>query len=123
MAIKHPSTVGEPVKITAATWFNEHLPLIVKAQPDLARRVNASLVFKVSGKNGGEWTVDLTKQKVNKGAKYPADLIMEMGSGDFEALLTGKLDAGQAMQNGKIEVKGRIEVLRAFAALLKPADA
>jgi putative sterol carrier protein len=120
MAIKHPSTTGEPIEVKPAEWFDKYLPKILGQQKPAADLLTASLVCKISGKNGGEWTVDLKSNKIQKGTKTPADAVLEMGGKEFAGLTTGKLDIEKAFGDGKVKFQGNPGVLQRFAVMLQP---
>ncbi|MBI5511192.1 MAG: SCP2 sterol-binding domain-containing protein [Deltaproteobacteria bacterium] len=122
MAIHHPSMSKQVEKYTATQIFEEFLPKVLEAQKDIAKQLNAVCVFKVDGKDGGTWTVDLPKQKVNHGDHDHPDMRLELSADDFDALLAGKLDAAEAVKAKRLFFTGRPQLLVGMAALLRPAD-
>jgi SCP-2 sterol transfer family len=48
-------------KTLPADIFDKIIPERLKKQSDRVRGVNTVVLFKVSGPNGGQWTVDFTK--------------------------------------------------------------
>lgn len=120
MTIKHPSTTGKPLEVKPNEWFEKHLPMILGQQPPVGDLLTASIVCKISGKNGGEWTVDLKSNQIQQGQKTPADAILEMRSTDFAALAMGKLDVEAAYGKGTVKFQGNPGVLHRFAIMLQP---
>jgi hypothetical protein len=51
----------ERAKMLPADIFEKIMPERLKKQPNRVRNVNTVVLFKVSGPNGGQWTLDFTK--------------------------------------------------------------
>jgi hypothetical protein len=122
MGIQHASTVQETQSLTATTIFDEYLPHVIDATRELALRINAVYVFKISGESGGTWTVDCKNGSVSKGAVGKADFEMSIGSKDFSDMLKGKFDAAKAFAEARFAVSGDLNLLQSFGALLRPAS-
>ena len=93
--------------VTIAQIFGEVLPTKLTDNAD-ARSVNAIYQFNLDGDDGGTWSVDLTKDAdhVSEGETEGANCTINMKSGDFINLWTGKLPAPQAYMMGKLKIKG-----------------
>jgi len=106
MAVKHPKTVGEPEKFETKAFFGDVLPKILKAAEPTAKNLGGVYVFKLSGKGGGDWTVDLPALEVRQGAAKKANLTLTMPADDFDGLLSGRLDVAKAVDAGRIDFDG-----------------
>jgi len=122
MTIQHPSTVGDPVSFSPVQIFEEWLPKILNTQKEIATSIGAICVFKISGENGGTWTVDLPNQKVNSGDSEHPDMRLEMSAEDFGSMLAGKLDAEAALRDKRLSLFGRPQLLVSLAALMRPSE-
>ncbi|MCC6807737.1 MAG: SCP2 sterol-binding domain-containing protein [Deltaproteobacteria bacterium] len=122
MGIKHPSTMQGPQTITATMIFDDYLPHVISATSDLAKKINAVYVFKISGENGGTWTVDLPALSVSKGVNAKADFEMSIDAEAFADMLTGKFDVAKAFAEQRMSVSGNIALLQSFGSLLRPAS-
>lgn len=116
MSIQHPSTVSEPVQINPHELFATELPKVLKARKDIAKSIGAVCVFSVDGK---QWTVDLKKAKVTSGNYDHPDMRLEMTGSDFQSLISGKLDAVEALRTRRLGFYGNPNILVGFAALIR----
>jgi putative sterol carrier protein len=90
-------------------FFDTKIPAVLSQNPPEAKEVAAIYLFKVSGDDGGTWTVDLT-------ASPPTCVAGEVGTpqctvsctdADFRSMIDGGM--GAAMQlffSGKLKVEG-----------------
>jgi len=69
----------------AQSFFEGHLAESLKSSPDKGKNINAVIVFKITGDNGGDWTVDLTKTpgEVAAGAAATPKTTFTVASADF----------------------------------------
>ena len=90
----------------AKTLFGQKLPQILKSSPDTARALDAIYVLKISGDNGGTWTVDLKSDppSVSEGEAEPNDCVVELSDSDFEELLGDTSRGMQLFLEGKIQI-------------------
>lgn len=116
MSIQHPSTVGDPVKLSPSELFATELPKILKARRDIAQSIGAVCVFRV---DGDQWTVDLKNAKVSEGDHQWPDMRLEMSVDDFQALIGGQLDAVDAIRSKRLSFYGNPNLLVGFAALIR----
>lgn len=90
----------------AKTFFDQRLPQVFQTVPDKAKELNAIYVFKISGTNGGTWTVDLraTPPTISTGDRADADCTVEAADTDFETLLADSQQGMQLFMEGKLKV-------------------
>ena len=68
--------------LTPKEIFEEKIPAGLKANPDVAEKINATYQFELTGDDGGKWAIDLTKNGlaipcVDELACVPLDLWAE----------------------------------------------
>jgi len=100
---------GESVmSLTPAKIFSEEIIAKINENPEKATSVNAVYQFNITGDDGGEWALDLTKDSdwVSDGTHDDADCVVTMKDGDFVDMWTGKLAGPQAFMMGKLKIKG-----------------
>lgn len=81
---------------------------------------NLSIVFDLSGDDGGQWTASISGGSVNV-AKEVGDspsATVKMDAGDFVDMSTGKLNPMMAFMSGKIKVEGDLNSVMKFQSLL-----
>jgi putative sterol carrier protein len=95
---------------TPKSYFEEKIAQKLQRTPDLSKTVNGIYEFNITGDNGGQWTVDLSKEPgtVAQGAA-PAGTTAKVckvtcAAGDFMNIVTGKMAAPMAFMSGKIKV-------------------
>lgn len=92
----------------AKTLFNQELPKKINASPQKAKELNAIYLFKISGGNGGTWTVDLKSDTpcVKEGDTGNANCTIDVAATDFEAMLGNPALGMQLYFQGKLKVSG-----------------
>ena len=70
--------------------------------------INATVQFKLSGDNGGNWYLSIAngQVEVKEGLADSPKAAIIMDSNDFVAMSTGQLNAMAAFMSGKIRVEG-----------------
>lgn len=88
-------------------------------QSDKADGVNMSLVFDLSGENGGQWSVVVNDGKcdVSKGTTDNPDATIKMDADDYVAMTRGDLNPMMAFMSGKVKVDGDINSVMKFQSL------
>jgi putative sterol carrier protein len=88
--------------------FDNKFPEALGKNPDKAKEVNAVYLFKITGDNGGEWTVDLASSppNVKKGAHGTANCTIEIAHDDFLAMMGNQALGMQFFFTGKLKVSG-----------------
>ncbi len=88
--------------------LEEEIPRRISAKPDLLKKINAVVVFEITGPNGGKWTLDATKPSgwVTTGVEgVTPKMTLTASDADFVAVATKKLNANMAAMSGKLKFK------------------
>ena len=93
---------------TAKDIFDVRVPEGLAKYPDKAKEINAVYMFKITGPNGGTWTVDLagTPPTCKPGEASNAQCTIEVADSDFEQMLTNPQLGMQLYFQGKLRVTG-----------------
>lgn len=93
--------------MSAKDIIENQIPETLKAKPELAKEINAIIVFDVSGEGGGKWTLDATKSEgwVTEGAVEGAKMTISVSNDDFVKIREKKLNAQMAAMQGKLKFK------------------
>jgi len=88
---------------------------------DAAKGMNATIQFKLSGDNGGEWYVSIKdgKAEVQKGTAPAANMTMSMSASDYVDMTTGKLNGQMAFMSGKLKISGDMGLAMKMQNLFK----
>ena len=107
--------------LTPKVIFEEKITETVKNKPDVVTKINSIYQFKLSGPNGGEWYVDLTKPggEVKAGTNPGAKCTISMTDADFVALVSGKLTSLMAFMTGKLKIQGDMGLALKLQNILK----
>jgi putative sterol carrier protein len=93
----------------AQTDFTERLPNKIKADPDASAEIGANFLFKISGDDGGTWTVHLRDPDnlgVSEGEVGEADCTLELTAEDWETISDNPGSAMQLFFQGKLQISG-----------------
>ena len=92
----------------ATELFETRIPVALEKFPDQAKDVNAIYCFKISGKGGGTWTVDMTQDPPTCKAEESetAQCTIEVGHNDFKAMLSDPEKGMQLYFQQKLKVSG-----------------
>jgi putative sterol carrier protein len=93
---------------SAQELFNQQVPEAIKANPDKAKEIGAVYLFKVTGDDGGTWTVDLVNDppSCTEGDKGNAQCTIEVAHSDFKEMLKNPAMGMQLYFQGKLKVTG-----------------
>ena len=93
---------------TAKELFDDQIPRALAAHPDKAREVDAIFCFKISGEEGGDWTVDLTGDPpiCVPGDSGQAQCVIEVSADDFKTMLSDGEAGMQLYFEGRLKVGG-----------------
>jgi putative sterol carrier protein len=107
--------------LTPKSYFDANIPENLKANPDVVAKINSIYQFNLTGPNGGDWYVDLTKPggEVAAGVNAGAKCTIAMSDADFVALVTGKLNSQMAFMTGKLKIKGDMGLALKLQNILK----
>ncbi|HWV39544.1 MAG TPA: SCP2 sterol-binding domain-containing protein [Vulgatibacter sp.] len=86
--------------------LEETIPSRLASREGLAEEIGAAVVFRITGSQGGEWTLDCSsgKGEVRPGADPAARMTITASDADFVQVATGKLDPTMAAMSGKLKL-------------------
>jgi putative sterol carrier protein len=90
--------------------------------PEKAQGVNATIHFKFTGTEPGEWNARIAdgKVEVNQGAPTEAaTMTLTADSTDYVKLFTGELDGMQAFMQGKLKLGGDLNLAMKMMNMFK----
>ena len=92
----------------AKTDFGTRLPSkIAGMAADAIQGINAVFVFKITGDDGGTWTLDCKGNPgVREGAQDGADCTLELSSADWKTISENPGAATQLFFTGRLKVTG-----------------
>ena len=91
----------------AQTSFTEEIPRSIASDIDKAKAVDAVFLFKVSGDDGGVWTVNMKDAPgVTEGDAGNAECTIELSTADWKVMTEKPGSAMQFFMQGKIKVTG-----------------
>jgi putative sterol carrier protein len=104
----------------AKTDFTQNLPEKIKSDPDAAKSINAIFLFKITGDEGGTWTVDLKGDEpgVHEGEVGTADCTLELSNEDWKQISDNPQSAMQLYFQGKLKVSGNAMLATKLQQLL-----
>ncbi|MBI3185691.1 MAG: SCP2 sterol-binding domain-containing protein [Myxococcales bacterium] len=93
--------------MTPKEIFETRIPEALGKNPTLAKEVGAIVHFDLPGPLGGQWTLDLTREKdwVSAGLNGTAALTISASDADFVSVVSGKMNAQMAVMTGKLKFK------------------
>jgi putative sterol carrier protein len=93
--------------VTTKTILETEIPNLLKSKPELAKEINAILHFNISGDQGGQWTLDLTKPSdwVSSGLNGTAKMTVSASDADFVKIRLKQLNPQMAAMSGKLKFK------------------
>lgn len=84
-------------------------PLMVdRFIPEKAADLNATILFDLSGDNGGRYWIKIAAGAATTGAGEPpnADMTLKASADDWHAVATGQMNPMQAFMTGKLKIVG-----------------
>jgi hypothetical protein len=95
------------MRIKPADIFDEIMPERLKAQVSHIRQANAVVLFKLSGPDGGEWTLDFTKPSdwIARGRTAAPRIVFSMSDDTFVRVYCKKLSPRLAGMLGRVKVE------------------
>ncbi len=82
--------------------------------------MNATVVFDLSGDNGGKWTLKVADGAANvtDGADPGASATIKMTDADYVAMTSGSLNPMMAFMSGKIKVEGDLNTVMKLQSIM-----
>ena len=92
----------------ASELFNDQVPKAIEKNPEKAKEIGAVYLFKITGDDGGTWTVDLASAtpSCTQGDKGNAQCTIEVLHADFKQMLANPAMGMQLYFQGKLKVTG-----------------
>lgn len=92
----------------ATELFGDVLPGIIRDHPERARGLSGSIVFDLSGPDGGCWTLDLecSPPSLTAGRAAAPACTVAASAEDFEKLLSDPAAALQLFRDNRVRVTG-----------------
>lgn len=94
--------------------------------PEAATAPNAIYQFNITGDDGGEYSLDLTKGKtgdfVGEGAHDNPGATITVSAEDWLGMLNGSLNPMQAFMSGKIKIEGDMTLAMSLQQVLNLAQ-
>ena len=107
------------------SYFDQKVPAALAEHPDKAKEVAAVYLFKVSGADGGTWTVDLvsTPPTCQPGAHGTPQCTIECADTDLRSMIEGGMQAAMSLFfSGKLKVSGDPTLATRLTKLLQMAS-
>jgi hypothetical protein len=107
------------------SYFDQKVPAALAEHPDKAKEVAAVYLFKVSGADGGTWTVDLvsTPPTCQPGAHGTPQCTIECADADLRSMVEGGMQAAMSLFfSGKLKVSGDPSLATRLTKLLQMAN-
>lgn len=101
--------------------FEVVLPTILRWKGAAATALGVNVLFVVTGKGGGTWTVRLRSPQagVVTGDEWKYDLKVEITVTEMVNILAGTFDARRALAEGNVELSGDLNVLKRVGFLFQ----
>ncbi|HLK91627.1 MAG TPA: SCP2 sterol-binding domain-containing protein [Polyangia bacterium] len=105
-------------------FFDQKVPAVLATSPEKAKDVAAVYLFKISGPDGGTWTVDLvsTPPTCVPSAAGTPQCTIEASDDDFRGMIDGGMQAAMSLFfSGKLKVTGDPILATKLSKLLQMA--
>ena len=106
------------------TFFDDKVPGVLATNPEKAKDVAAIYLFKISGADGGTWTVDLLSAppSCKPGEHAAPQCTIEASDTDFRGMIDGGMQAAMSLFfSGKLKVTGDPNLATKLSKLLQMA--
>ena len=112
--------MSSPYTTTAAQFFATTAPALVASS---SVTLPGAVVFQITGKGGGTWTLDFAARAVREGqAPPPVAVIVKADALDFMALVQGRMSASDGLLTGRLSIAGDAAAMGALLELLTPSS-
>ena len=93
--------------LTPQSILETEIPQTLTQHPELAKDINAVIHFVITGDQGGQWTLDLTRASdwVKSGHEGDSKMTITMSGEDFVKIRQKQLNAQMAAMQGKLKFK------------------
>ena len=105
-------------------FFDQKVPAVLANSPEKVKDVAAVYLFKLSGDDGGTWTVDLvsTPPTCKPGEHGTPQCTIEASDADFRGMVDGGMQAAMSLFfSGKLKVSGDPTLATKLSKLLQAA--
>lgn len=108
--------LGGPRKAGSPSIRERFATLEQRFKPEKAKGVNVRLQFKLSGKDGGDWYVEIKdgKIKVKEGTGPNPTATLKASAEDYRKIADGEMNKMVAFLRGKLKVEGDRKALEPF---------
>ncbi|MCA9604529.1 MAG: SCP2 sterol-binding domain-containing protein [Myxococcales bacterium] len=91
-------------------WFDRVLPETVRDHPEKVEGFAGTLLFNITGEQGGTWTVSFEDGKVDvqTGDERAAQFTIKMKDKNFVSMMNGEISGPNAFMSGKLKFKGDV---------------
>ena len=106
------------------SFFDEKVPAALAVNPDKVKDVAAVYLFKITGDDGGTWTVDLVSSPptCQRGEHGSPQCTIEASDADFRGMVDGGMQAAMSLFfSGKLKVSGDPVLATKLSKLLQMA--
>lgn len=111
--------------MSVKSFFNEKVPSALAVNPDKVKDVAAVYLFKITGEDGGTWTVDLMSSPptCKPGEHGTPQCTIEATDADFRSMVDGGMNAAMSLFfSGKLKVTGDPMLATKLSKLLQMAE-
>jgi len=104
--------------MTPREVFEQKLPGSLNKEK--ADKIGGTFQFKITGDDGGEWYIDLSKDSdwISEGTMDAAKCTVTVSDADWIAIIDGSLNAQMAFMSGKLKVAGDMSLALKIQTLL-----
>jgi putative sterol carrier protein len=103
----------------AKTSFATNIPESIRSDPEKARSVGAIFLFRITGEEGGQWTVNLKDELgVTEGDQGNAECTIEVSNEVWRQMTENPASAMQLYFDGKLRVSGNAMLAMKLQAVI-----
>ena len=106
------------------TFFDQKVPAVLAISPEKAKDVAAVYLFRITGPDGGTWTVDLVSSPptCTPGEGAAPQCTIDASDDDFRSMIDGGMQAAMSLFfSGKLKVTGDPNLATKLSKLLQMA--
>ncbi len=111
--LKLDSSLRSEVDMSQISMEKLFSGMVERFSPDAAEGLKVVLQFSLTGPRSGEFFIDIKDSTASlvQGVNRNPELLVEIDSEDWVAIVEGRLDGTQAYMSGKMKVKGDMNLL------------